>query len=60
MIKSILYWLENYWVLIITIILALIGLACGGVSIYCFITYGNLPITEVPSWALPFMFGGRK
>ena len=25
-------------------------------SIYAFVKYGNMPITEVPSWALWFMF----
>lgn len=41
------------------IILIIVGsLVIGSIttSIYCFINYGNLPITEVPSWALPFMF----
>ena len=49
-------WID-YLIIAIIIILSLIGIACGGISIYCFITYGDLPITEVPSWALPFMFG---
>lgn len=41
--------------------ICLLGLLVGGfiaTSIYCFITYGNLPIDEVPIWALWFMFGG--
>ena len=49
-------WLEEYWIVIVMFIFILIGLVSGGISIYCFIAYGNLPITEVPSWALPFMF----
>ena len=49
-------WLEEYWLFIVMAILLVIALVCAGISIYCFITYGNLPITEVPSWALPFMF----
>ncbi len=51
---------SDYLLAAVIIILALIGLACGGVSVYCFITYGDKPITEVPSWALPFMFGNGK
>lgn len=47
----------NDWVLLILFILAgLAAIASIATSIYCFINYGNLPITEVPSWALPFMF----
>ena len=50
-------WLEEYWIVVVMFIFILIGLVSGGISIYCFITYGDKPITEVPSWALPFMFG---
>ena len=50
-------WLEEYWLFIVMAILLLIAFICCGISIYCFIAYGNKPITEVPSWALPFMFG---
>ena len=56
MFKKIKNWLEEYWLIIGFIILVIISLACIGVSIYCFITYGGKPITEVPSWALPFIF----
>lgn len=49
-------WID-YLIIAIMIIIFVIAMICGGVSIYCFITYGDLPITEVPSWALPFMFG---
>lgn len=55
------HWLKEYWLFLITVlgmaILLLLGLAYIGVRVYCFITYGDKPITEVPSWALPFMFG---
>ena len=56
MFKKIKNWLEEYWLIIGFILLVIISLTCIGVSIYCFITYGNKPIAEVPSWALPFMF----
>lgn len=29
-----------------------------GIEIYVWTTYGNLPVTEIPSWALWFMFKG--
>ena len=47
--KKIKNWLEEYWLIIGFILLVIISLACIGVSIYCFITYGGKPITEVPS-----------
>lgn len=28
-----------------------------GVGIYVWVTYGDKPITEVPSWVVPFFFG---
>ena len=30
------------------------------IEIFVWINYGDLPINEIPSWALWFMFGGRK
>lgn len=42
--------------IIILIIAGLLIIGSIAASIYCFVNYGNLPITEVPSWALPFMF----
>ena len=45
------------WILLVMFIIAgLAVIASIATSIYCFVNYGNLPITEVPSWALPFMF----
>ena len=42
--------------LLILIILGLIG-----VEIYVWVNYGGKPITEIPAWALWFMFsGGNK
>ena len=46
------------WVLVISG--AIFGLICVGWTIYAFAKYGNQPITEIPSWALWFMFGGNK
>ena len=49
-----------FWFLINTAVVLLIAfcLICIGWSIYAFVKYGNKPISEVPSWALWFMFGG--
>lgn len=33
----------------------LIGIAWLVVTIYVFVRYGSMPITEVPIWAIPFM-----
>ena len=39
----------------------LIALAIGAIAveIFVWITYGGKPVTEIPSWALVFMFGGK-
>ena len=39
-------------VLIFLFIVAVLGL-----GIYVLVTYGDKPITEIPSWAVPFFFG---
>ncbi|MBQ1483856.1 MAG: hypothetical protein IIZ42_00975 [Eubacterium sp.] len=38
-----------------------IGVIVAAVSIwlYALITYGGRPITEIPSWAIPFIVGGH-
>ena len=28
-------------------------------SVHVFVKYGNKPITEIPSWAVPFFFGRK-
>ena len=39
-------------------VLILVGLI--GTMIYCWCTYANVNITEIPAWALFFMYGGRR
>lgn len=39
-------------------VLILVGLI--GTIIYCWCTYANAPITDIPAWALFFMYGGRR
>lgn len=50
---------EDYFHIIIGILLVLIGIACIATSAVACVKYGNKPITEIPAWALLFMFGGR-
>ena len=51
---------EDFVSALLCIISILVCLGLIATSIYCFIAYGDLPITDVPSWALLFMFGGRR
>lgn len=45
--------------ILITAILVVFAII--GTSIYCLIVYGNKPTSEIPGWALWFMFGaGRR
>lgn len=39
-------------------VLILFGLI--GTIIYCWCTYANTPITDIPAWALFFMYGGIR
>lgn len=39
-------------------VLILVGLI--GTIIYCWCTYANAPITDIPAWALFFMYGGIR
>ena len=44
--------------MIAIVVVGIVALICVGWSIYAFVKYGNKPITEIPSWALWFMFRG--
>lgn len=45
----------------IPILLCLIAIAYFVLYIYCFFTYGDKPITEIPSWVWWVMYsGGNK
>lgn len=54
-IKKILYRIAYFSM--ITILVSLVFGAIG-VEIYVLVTYANVPITEIPAWALIFMFRG--
>ena len=43
------------WTLSILLLFGLIG-----IEIYCWVTYGNTPISETPSWVQWIMFRGMK
>lgn len=49
----------NLQVILYLLILAIIIGLCA-LSFTACIKYGNKPITEIPAWALLFMFGGGK
>lgn len=48
------------------IILILAGIVVAGVlatlgmTVYCWVVYGGKPVSEIPVWALWFMFGKGK
>jgi len=39
------------------VILVLFIVAVLGFGVYVLVTYGGKPITEIPSWAVPFFLG---
>lgn len=55
MLKNLKAWITEYYLFIITIIIVIAMLVCIGLTFYCSITFGDLPVTEVPAWALPFI-----
>jgi len=42
---------------IVTALFVLFIVAVLGFGIYVFVKYGGKPITEIPSWAVPFFLG---
>ena len=46
-------------IILLTIVTILILGGFIALSIYVYVTYGGKPITEVPSWALPWFLGGK-
>lgn len=41
------------------IVILLVCLVFVVLWLYALITYGGKPITEIPSWAIPFILGNR-
>lgn len=45
---------------IFMIVICIIAIAvCAFLKIWVFVEYGDMPITEVPSWAVPWLTDGR-
>ena len=45
---------------IFMIVICIIAIAvCAFLKIWVFVEYGDMPITEVPSWAIPWLTNGR-
>ena len=44
--------MNNLLAKLILLLFILIGIGAIVLSIYAFITYGNKPITEIPSWVI--------
>ena len=55
-------WEKLYSIMVIFVVIVLpILILCGFIAteIYVCVTYGNLPVSDIPTWALIFMFGRR-
>lgn len=53
-------WWNNNFAIVIVVVQLIIVLAIITTSITACVMYGNKPITEIPAWALMFMFGVRR
>ena len=51
--------MEKLVQIIVSVLIVLIIGAFIGIEIYVWVQYGKTPITELPSWVVFFMFGGR-
>ena len=51
-------WTEVLMVLCVVLFLIFVCL-CTFIKIWVIVEYGGMPITEVPSWAIPWLTGGR-
>lgn len=47
----------NMFILVVLVLLCIAAIVTG---ITAFVMYGGKPVTEIPAWALLFMFGGKK
>lgn len=50
----------NKLIVFVYVVLMLLLIAAIVTSITAFVMYGGKPITEIPAWALIFMFGVKK
>ncbi len=52
--------MEKLKILLPLVLLILLVVAIIVATVTAFVMYGDKPITEIPAWALIFMFGGKK
>lgn len=52
-------WFRNNGWFLAAILIMLILLGCVATSFTACVMYGGKPVTEIPTWAILFMFGGR-
>lgn len=52
-------WGNVLWILIVITFVAILGLMIF-LKVWIVINYGDMPITEVPSWAIPWLTNGGK
>jgi len=45
------------WALVLVIVQLLLVVGIIAFEIYIWVRFGSLPVTEIPAWALLFMFG---
>ncbi len=50
---------KNYLLFIVWVFIFLVALAVFATSVVACTKYGGAPITEIPAWALMFMFGRK-
>lgn len=53
-------WFGNNGLGLVYVLILLILLGCVATSFTACIMYGGKPVTEIPAWALLFMFGGGR
>lgn len=51
--------LEMVSVITFLVIFAIVMIIVVVLKIWVYMEYGDMPITEVPSWAIPWLTGGR-
>ena len=52
------FYLEAIFAFLMLAVLVLVVVGAIAVNIYCFIVYGDTPVTELPSWVAWLMFRG--
>lgn len=52
-------WGNVLWILIVIAFVAILGLMIF-LKVWIVINYGDMPITEVPSWVIPWLTNGGR